>query len=202
MDSINWSAPRWSPDGNRIAVSRWMRGGKFNVVLLDTLGNVEHQITDDEAIDATPAWSPDGRYVLFWSDRTGIPNLFAFDMRDRSLHQVTSVLTGAFQPDVSPDGRSIYFAGYHADGYHIQRMPFDTTAWRAVEPPRPPSFLRPREPFDSAANLHVPVEVSAARGYSPWRTLSALLLAAFRCGPDQRGHVLRPEHGRPRPGRP
>lgn len=136
--AAEWSLPRWSPDGARIAAGRWLPGGEYDVVVLDTLGRVQRALTRDRAMDIAPAWSPDGRYVLFSSDRSGIPNLYAYDLAAgddaAALRQVTSVLSGAFYPDVSPDGRWIYFTGYHADGYHIERIPFDTAAWRSPAP--------------------------------------------------------------------
>lgn len=135
----SWALPRWSPDGDRIAAARWSAGGDHDVVVLDTAGAVVMELGRDRAIDSAPAWSPDGRYLLFWSDRSGIPNLYAHDMNPRAaardgvaagrLRQVTNVLGGAFDPDVSPDGRWIYFVGYHADGFHLERMPYDPEAW-------------------------------------------------------------------------
>jgi hypothetical protein len=133
----HWTYPRWSPDGTRIAVSRWTRGGAFDLVVLDAAGRLQRMVTDDHAIDGTPSWSPDGRYLVFSSDRTGIPNLYAAELvADGStvLHQITNVLTGAVQPDVTADGRSIVFVRYHADGFHVDRMPFDPTTWRSAEP--------------------------------------------------------------------
>jgi Tol biopolymer transport system component len=134
---VHWAYPRWSPSGEWIAAARWRRG-HFDVVVLDPSGRVVRELTADRAIDAMPAWSADGRYVIFSSDRSGIPNLYAADLAAEGdsvrLFQVTNVLTGAFDPDISPDGRWIYFAAYHADGYHIERIPFDPATWRAPAP--------------------------------------------------------------------
>jgi hypothetical protein len=161
-----WSGPRWSPAGDRIAVSRWRAGGLFDVLLMDTTGAVVRQLTDDRAVDQWPAWSPDGRYVLFSSDRTGIPNLFAYDLQDDELWQVTNVLTGAFQPDVSPDGAWIVFSHYAADGYHIARIPFDPQAWRPAAPmdPRPVPRVALAPPSGEHVGGH-------PRRYSPWPML-------------------------------
>jgi hypothetical protein len=143
---VHWAFPRWSPDGARIAVGRWRRGVGYDVVVLDSAGTLLHEVTADRAIDMAPAWSPDGRYLLFSSDRSGITNLYAYDLAPiaaaadapppSSLRQVTNLLTGAFFPDISPDGRWIYFSGYHADGFHIERIPFDPSAWREPAPLR------------------------------------------------------------------
>ncbi|HEX5724408.1 MAG TPA: hypothetical protein VFX98_03030, partial [Longimicrobiaceae bacterium] len=92
---VHWAAPRWSPAGDRIAAQRKTREG-HDVVVLDASGRVLRQLTRDRAVDRTPAWSPDGRWVVFSSDRTGITNLYAYDLEGDRLLQATSVLTGAF----------------------------------------------------------------------------------------------------------
>lgn len=136
---VNWALPRWSPDGAHIAAGRWDAGGEYDVVVIDTLGDLVTRLARDRAVDTAPAWSPDGRYIIFSSDRTGIANLYAADLEDEapSVRQVTNVLTGAFFPDVSPDGRWLYYSEYRADGYHIARLPFDPETWRDLPPLRP-----------------------------------------------------------------
>ena len=159
---VHWSLPRWSPDGTRIAASRWSPGGLYDVVVLDSGGAVLRELTHDRALDTAPAWSPDGRYVLFSSDRTGIPDLYACDVADGSLWQVTNVVSGAFQPDVSPDGRWIAFSYYLSDGYHVARLPFDPTNWRPAPAPLPELDA----PVDSAG-LDATAG-GAAHAYSPF----------------------------------
>lgn len=153
---VHWAFPRWAPAGDRIAAGRWRRG-EYDVVVLDTAGAVLHELTRDRAVDAMPAWSADGRYVLFSSDRSGIPNLYAYDLApgvadSLRLRQVTSVLTGAFYPDASPDGRWIYFSGYHADGLHIERIPFDPPSWRDPSPLRAALLVAERAAPDPGAD--------------------------------------------------
>ena len=72
-----WAYPRWSPNGKWIAVSRWSPGAFFDVLVLDSLGNVVWEVSRDRSIDNAPSWSPDGRWLLWSSDRSGIPNLYA-----------------------------------------------------------------------------------------------------------------------------
>ncbi|MGH7555279.1 MAG: hypothetical protein ACREMQ_19930, partial [Longimicrobiales bacterium] len=178
---VNWALPRWSPDARRIAVGRWTKGGEYDVVVIDTLGNTEARLTADRAIDGAPAWSRDGRYIVFSSDRTGIPNLYAADMQGTTplIKQVTNVLGGALYPDVSPDGRWIYFSDYHADGYHIARIPFDPATWRDLPPIRvsEPAILQD-EDIPRGALTTMPVApaitpqqtISQPRGYSFWQS--------------------------------
>lgn len=191
-----WSMPRWSPDGSRIAVTRW-QNGSHDIVLVDTTGIVL-PLTADPAIDGTPAWSPDGRFVLFRSDRTGIPNLFAADVASAAdlksaaglkppnetpgrarIFQVTSVLTGAFDPDVSPDARHIYFVAYHADGFRIERMPYDTMAWRLLSAPAPMATRAASHDTEDRA-----FSLSEPRPYAPRQTMRPYywLPVAYRVG--------------------
>ncbi|HEX8316933.1 hypothetical protein [Longimicrobium sp.] len=163
---VRWSMPRWSPDGSRIAASRWRTGGLFDVVVMDTAGRVIRELTADRALDLHPAWSPDGRYVVFSSDRTGISNLYAYDLQAGRLMQITNLLSGGFQPDVSPDGRWIAFSWYRADGYHLARIPFDPATWRTAPPVAAEFASPPRETERYRRTAGGP-----SRPYSPWRTL-------------------------------
>ncbi|MBV9774295.1 MAG: hypothetical protein JO040_10120, partial [Gemmatimonadetes bacterium] len=72
-----------------------------------------------------------------------------------------------FQPDVSPDGRWIAFAHYHADGYHVARIPFDPSRWRPAPPVRAAVDLPPLDPAVYTATSGGP-----SRRYSPWRSLA------------------------------
>jgi Tol biopolymer transport system component len=161
---VHWAFPRWSPDGRRIAISRWRYGGFYDVVVLDDAGRVVREATNDRAVDLAPAWSPDGRWVLFSSDRSGIANLYAFGVDDGRTMQVTNVLTGAFQPDVSPDGRWIAFQLYMADGYHVARIPFDPSAWRPAAPVSP-RFAPSPQPAASR------MTEAPAHAYRAWRSV-------------------------------
>ncbi len=164
---VAWSMPRFSPDGHSIAVGRWTAGGYYDIALVIP-GSGIRLLTHDHAVNTGPAWSPDGRWILFSSDRSGVANLYAVDPQSGRIRQVTNVLTGAFNPEVSPDGRWIYFVRYHADGYHLERMPFDTTAWREPGPIRQhfqPAQLTPASPPPAAARI------PDARTYTAWSSL-------------------------------
>lgn len=122
-----------SPDGGYLALSIWRWGGYQDIFLMPAEGGELTAVTQDKATDADPAWSPDGRYILFSSDRDGVNNLYAYSLEDGALFKVTNMLTGAFAPDVSPDGQQIVFAGYGVEGYEIHTMEFNPQNWKRVE---------------------------------------------------------------------
>ncbi len=66
--------PSIAPDGGRVAFEV-QSGGRRDIAVWQE-GRVV-RVTNDDAIDTSPAWLPDGR-LLFSSDRGGIYNLYAF----------------------------------------------------------------------------------------------------------------------------
>jgi Tol biopolymer transport system component len=161
-DATQISGTRWSPDGTAIAVSAWTPGGERDIYLVNAKTGVPERLTADRAIDAEPDFSPDGRYVFFSSDRTGIFNIFAFDRDTREVFQVSNVLTGAFSPRVSPDGAQMAFVVYGHRGYDVARMPLDRRQWLVADSydggrPEPPIPERgPERPV---------------KPYGPWDTI-------------------------------
>ncbi len=135
-DGTQLYQPSWSPKGDMIALSVW-RQGRQDIYILNldpnnlstnnlNPNNIDNSILQpifcDKSIDLSPCWSPDGEYLFFSSDRTGIYNIFAFSLPDKKLYQVTNVLGGAFQPAISPDGNQLAFISYHATGYELHLM--------------------------------------------------------------------------------
>ncbi|MGW8265168.1 MAG: hypothetical protein ACWGSQ_02305, partial [Longimicrobiales bacterium] len=193
---VHWAYPRWSPDGRWIAAARWTSGAYLDVVILDGDGEVVHQVTRDRAVDNSPAWSPDGRWLLWASDRSGIPNLHAVEIDPETgspgpRHQVTNVLGGAGYPAVDAEGRWVYFSGYHAGGWYVERIPFDPGTWFAPLP-LDPTFLGEVDGGRYARR----VEASPGE-YDPLPTLTPTYWSPrYRSG-DKAGsvEVLRPGFG-------
>ena len=72
-----------------------------------------------------PSFSKDGRWLLFHSDRTGVTNVYAYELATGVLKQVTNVINGAYQPELSPDGRTLLYDGYTHSGWDVYAMAFD-----------------------------------------------------------------------------
>ena len=151
----HWAFPSISPNGRWIAVTHWTTGALHDVVVLDRNGLIVAELTSDRAIDLAPEWSPDGRYVLWASDRTGILNILAAPFDPESARAgppvlLTNVRTGALYPSVDPSGRWLYFSGYHVDGWELERVPFNLET--AVSAPPPDTrFNRLEEPEEQGS---------------------------------------------------
>jgi WD40 repeat protein len=167
---FQYESPRWSPDGSRIAVSAWQPGGSKDIWVLDGQGRKLEAVTADRAIDGSPAWSPDGSLLYFSSDRSGIFNLYAYELSSRKLSQVTNVLGGAFLPSPSPDNKSLLFTGYSAKGYDVQTMPVDQASWKAAEPYRDvfPAVQYEVRSLQTSTRSYDPLPTLAPRFWLPW----------------------------------
>lgn len=141
--------PRFSPDGRRVAYSIHRRGGMRDVEILELETGERRKITHDRALDMGPAFSPDGRYLYFSSDRTGVANVYRADLASGAIEQITNVVGGAYMPAISPDGRTLVYVGYHARGFDLYRLDLDAIESRPAAPyaaDRPP-------PIDSSETL-------------------------------------------------
>jgi hypothetical protein len=140
--------PRFSPDGRRVAYGVWTRGGYRDIRIVDTRTGRVTELMHDRALDQQPAWSPDGRYLFFTSDRTGIPNVYAYELEAHTLHQVTNVITGAYMPEVSPDGKWLVYVGYTAQGFDLYVTELDRRRFLPAEPYSEPRGTPVEDPVE------------------------------------------------------
>jgi dipeptidyl aminopeptidase/acylaminoacyl peptidase len=78
--------------------------------MIDAGGGEPRQLTFSEKGESSPAFSPDGKSILFVSSRDGDPNLYILPVSGGEARRVTNVSTGAGDPLWSPDGKWIAFS--------------------------------------------------------------------------------------------
>jgi hypothetical protein len=153
--------PRWSPDGRSVAYSVWKHGGYRDIRLVDVATGAATEVTNDRAVDGGPSFSPDGRFLYFHSDRTGIMNVYAAEIATGRVLQVTNVINGAYEPEPSPDGKTLAYVGYTHAGFDLFAMPLDPSRFTEAPP-----YVDRHGAMPAIARKTWPVEP-----YSAWRTL-------------------------------
>lgn len=121
-----------SPDGKLAVLSLSSEGRGEDLYLLGIDGGGLVPLTADPARDLDPAFSPDGEFVLFTSNREGSFDLYALHLQDRKLFRITRTPTGNFQPTVSPDGKKIAFVSYSPEGFDLHVIEYDLQRWQPL----------------------------------------------------------------------
>jgi dipeptidyl aminopeptidase/acylaminoacyl peptidase len=109
------SDPQLSPDGQTVAyvvgaVDLNANSSSSSIWLAPTAGKGEsRQLTNTTKKDKHPRWSPDGKHVLFESNRSGSTQLWVIDVGGGEAHQLTTISTEASDALWSPDGKWIAF---------------------------------------------------------------------------------------------
>ncbi|HEX3526841.1 MAG TPA: protein kinase [Thermoanaerobaculia bacterium] len=102
-----------SPDGHAIAFDT--AEPQEDLFLVRPDGTGLRALTNDPARDRDPRWSPDGKRILFYSDRSGRWEAWIVHVADGALEPVQDGGSEAvFDPLWSPDGQSlVYGRGSH-----------------------------------------------------------------------------------------
>jgi TolB protein len=88
----------WSPRGDQMAYAT-RESDITQIVVMKSTGEDRRVVTDRRWRNCEdPSWAPDGRHLVFASDRTGVFKLYVYDVEESTFRQ----LTFGDEPDISP----------------------------------------------------------------------------------------------------
>ena len=133
--------PSWSPHGYRIAFTK--RGGHPFLVGLWTIapgGGKPLAVSRDSATSWNPAWSPDGRYLYFASNRGGSMNLWRVRIDEKSgetlsdPEPITTPATRLAQISLAASGRRIAYSSVLLTA-NVQTLRLEPTSGSVIGDP-------------------------------------------------------------------
>ncbi|HVH25720.1 MAG TPA: hypothetical protein VM818_03135 [Vicinamibacterales bacterium] len=106
--SITPTAVDVSPDGQSLAF--YSAGPPEDLFVSRSDGTGRRRLTDDPARDRGPTWSPDGRQIAFFSDRSGSYEVWTINADGTGLKQLTNT-PGANRSGIlwAPDGSRLLY---------------------------------------------------------------------------------------------
>lgn len=140
------------PEGTQLMTPSWSKdGGSIVMVLLNAQG--KFLAIADTGLRHISTFKPSGlsemtcpvmhnNNVYFSSGTEGIDNIYIFDTLSLTTSRVTNAKHGAYEPEISGDGKTIIYSEYTPDGYIVAEIASDPSAWVAVDQRKPlPSRL-------------------------------------------------------------
>ncbi len=111
-----YSMPRLSPDDSRIALD--IRDQENDIWIWDRARQTLTRLTFDAANDNNPAWTPDGRRILFASNREGHEKVF-WQAADGTgtAERLTNAENAEAPYSISPDGKLVILRQSAGSGF-------------------------------------------------------------------------------------
>jgi Tol biopolymer transport system component len=148
--------PAWSPDGRTIAFTtdrgpktdfNTLRFGNYRLATYDLAsGKIDLLKGMDWGKNVDPQWSPDGKSLAYISDRTGVSNIYLYDVASGDSYQLTDFFTGAqgitpLSPDLSwaRQSNKLAYVYYERGDYNVYML--DNPEARKKAPWTPASMI-------------------------------------------------------------
>jgi eukaryotic-like serine/threonine-protein kinase len=102
--------PRLSPDGKTLAVTE-ANGSRLDIWTFDLASGTPSRLTSDGGINERPEWTPDGKHVLFRSDRGTHPAIWSqpADRSEPAKPLLVSARESYFEAVMTPDSRGLVY---------------------------------------------------------------------------------------------
>ena len=162
--------PRLAPSGNEIVYTRTNLEGNKDIWKVDTRTGAPVRLTDADELDDSPDWSPEGRSIIFSSERGGEMALWTIPASGGKRLKLD---VGGYAPRYSADGAHILY--WNSGGLWTAGLDGREPV-RVADAPDPVSGVwSPRGPaFFSNGSIQVGDEVSEESLPTMWPAFDSL----------------------------
>ncbi len=126
-------SPAISPDGKTLAFIRLASWGTGDLYLVPIAGGEPRRLTNDNRDLDRLAWTPDGREIVFVSDRAGNSSLWTITISGGTPERMAAVSDNVYALAISRQGTRMAYTQYTSD-WNIWRMELPTVAGRTSSP--------------------------------------------------------------------
>ncbi len=124
----------YKPDA-REGLTRFNDNQRLHIFVVDIASKRVHQLTQGNYDEHSIDWSPDGKQLIFGSNRE--PNqdeffnydLFTLQLADKSIHRLTATENCEYEPLWSPDGKTIVYSATRRGLTDRETTMEDTHVW-------------------------------------------------------------------------
>ena len=120
------------PDGRLVLSSLLARQNLMEVSLEARNLFAGRALTSGMAIDRQPVYAPDGKSVMFSSNRGGTLDLWEVSVETGEMHRVTDDQEDDWDPEYGPDGQSIFWCSGRSGAFEIWAARRDGSAPRQL----------------------------------------------------------------------
>src|SRR5690606_10189510 len=106
--------------------------GNSDIYELDLRSRTKRRVTDNAAIDTAPSYSPDGRQIVFESDRGGTQQLYTMNADGSGVKRITFGKGRYASPVWSPRGDLIAFTRMYQGQFYVGVIRPDGTGERMI----------------------------------------------------------------------
>ena len=136
-----WWYASLSPDGRFLVYDAYgEKAHESDIFLLSLEGGQEVPLVRSPALDFNPVWMPDGKKVLFMSDRTGTNGFWAIDVVEGKPRGVPQLLKDGVGRVIRPNGftrRGDFYFSASTDIGELYVTELDPVEGKMLRPPAP-----------------------------------------------------------------
>jgi TolB protein len=95
-------SPSWSPRGDKIAFTMRQAKSNYDLYIYDLPTSKITRLTHNQKNNENPTWSPDGRFLVFYSNRSGRGEIYIMAIDGSGTRKLVEISGTSYTPSWSP----------------------------------------------------------------------------------------------------